>query len=136
MPDTPSMLRLYLLRALYLLNFVLLGKDVWPAILSGGGAMDPVRGVAFAFWCALSIVSALGLRYPVKMIPVLLLQFVYKAVWLLAVAWPQWNAVRSADLTGAMLFGIVVDLVIIPWPYLFRNYLKASGDRWRPPAAS
>lgn len=136
MPDTPSMLRLYLLRALYLLNFALLGKDVWPTTISDGGSMDPVRGVAFAFWCALSIVSALGLRCPVKMLPLLLMQFVYKAVWLLAIALPQWDAVRSVDLTGAMLFGIVVDLLVIPWPYLFRNYVKAPGDPWRPPAVA
>ena len=44
-----STLRLCLMRLLYLLNFVLLGLDVWPAIIRHVGAWDPVRGVAFSF---------------------------------------------------------------------------------------
>jgi hypothetical protein len=132
MPEKTSLLRLYLLRALYLLNFVLLGLDVWPAIVSEGGTWDPVRGVAFSFWGALSALSVLGLRYPLQMLPMLLLQFLYKAIWLLAIAVPQWDGVRSLDLTNAMLFGLLIDLIVIPWPYVFRNYLKKRGDRWRP----
>jgi hypothetical protein len=38
--------RLYLMRAVYLLNFVILGLDVWPAILSHVGAWDPIESAA------------------------------------------------------------------------------------------
>lgn len=132
MPERTSTLRLYLLRALYLLNFVLLGLDVWPAIVSEGGTWDPVRGVAFAFWGALSALSVLGLRYPLQMLPLLLIQFLYKVIWVLAIAVPQWDGVRSLGLTNDMLIGLLIDLVVIPWPYVFRNYLQKQGDRWRP----
>lgn len=131
MPERTTTFRLYLLRALYLLNFAMLGLDVWPDLLSKGGAWDPMTGVAFAFWGALSVVSILGLRYPVGMIPLLLLQFVYKLVWLFAVGLPQWDAVRSLELTSAMLVGLAIDLVVIPWPYVYRNYVKKPGARWR-----
>jgi hypothetical protein len=57
-----STFRLYLMRLLYLLNFVLLGLDVWPGIINHAGAWDPVKGVAFSFWAALSARSGLGLR--------------------------------------------------------------------------
>lgn len=127
-----SLLRLYLMRALYFLNFALLGMDVWPAIVSKGGTWEPVRGVAFSFWGALSLLSALGLRYPLQMLPLLLLQFVYKIIWLLAVALPQWERVQSLGLTNAMLVGVVVDLIVIPWPYVFAHYVTRRGDRWRP----
>jgi hypothetical protein len=126
-----STFRLYLMRLLYLLNFVLLGFDVWPAIISHKGAWDPLHGVAFSFWAALSALSGLGLRYPLRMLPLLLLQLFYKAVWLLAVALPMWSAVRSTDLAHAMAIGVIVDLVGIPWPYVLANYVKARGDRWR-----
>src|ERR1700755_1561899 len=106
-----STFRLYLMRLVYLLNFVLLGSDVWPAIFRHQGAWDPVKGVAFSFWAALSLVSGLGLRYPLKMAPVLLLQLVYKTLWLLAVALPMWPALRSTDLAHAMLIGVVVDVI-------------------------
>jgi hypothetical protein len=131
MSNEISTFRLYLMRLLYLLNFVLLGVDVWPAIIGHKGTWDPLHGVAFSFWAALSALSGLGLRYPLRMLPLLLLQLFYKAVWLLAVALPMWSVIRSTDLTRAMLIGVVLDLVCIPWPYVLANYVKGRGDRWR-----
>lgn len=131
MPEEISVFRLYLMRLLYLLNFVLLGLDVWPAIMNHAGAWDPVKGVAFSFWAALSALSGLGLRYPLKMLPLLLLQLLYKAIWLIAVGLPQWSAVRSTDLAKAMMIGVVLDLIAIPWPYVLANYVRKPGDRWR-----
>jgi hypothetical protein len=104
--------------------------DVWPEIFKHQGTWDPVKGVAFSFWAALSVLSGLGLRYPLKMVPLLLLQLVYKAVWLLAVALPMWSAVRSTDLTRAMVIGVVVDVLGIPWPYILASYVRERGDRW------
>lgn len=132
MPDRISILRLYLLRALYLVNFALLGLEVWPDIVLEGGTWDPVQGVAFSFWGALSALSVLGLRYPLQMLPLLLIQFLYKAIWLVAIAVPQWDAVGSVGITNEMLIGVIIDLLVIPWPYVFRNYVREPGDRWRP----
>ncbi len=126
-----STFRLYLMRLAYLLNFVMLGLDVWPEIINHAGAWDPVKGVAFSFWAVLSALSGLGLRYPVKMLPLLLMQLFYKSVWLLAIALPQWSAVQSTELTKAMLIGLVLDLIVIPWPYVLANYVKKRGDRWK-----
>ncbi|MEA2694988.1 MAG: hypothetical protein QOJ16_4375 [Acidobacteriota bacterium] len=126
-----STLRLYLMRLLFLLNFALLGSDVWPGLIHHVGAWEPMRGVAFSFWAALSALSALGLRYPLKMVPVLLMQFLYKSIWLLAIALPMWSAVRGTELAKAMLIGVVFDLVAIPWGYVLANYVKEPGDRWR-----
>jgi hypothetical protein len=57
MSDEIATFRVYLMRLLYLLNFVLLGLDVWPAIISHKGAWDPLHGVAFSFWAALSALA-------------------------------------------------------------------------------
>lgn len=126
-----STFRLYVMRFVYLLNFVLLGLDVWPELFRHQGAWDPLKGVAFSFWAALSALSGLGIRYPLKMLPLLLLQLFYKVVWLLAVALPMWSAVRSTGLAHAMVIGVGVDLVSIPWPHVLANYAKERGDRWR-----
>jgi hypothetical protein len=80
MLEETSMFRLYLMRLLYLLNVVLLGLGVWPGIINHVGAWDPLHGVAFSFWAALSALSGLGLRYPLKMLPLLLLQLLYKSM--------------------------------------------------------
>jgi len=131
MPKPVATWRLYVMRLVFLLNFVLLGSDVWPEILRHQGVWDPVKGVAFSFWAALSLLSGLGLRYPLKMVPLLLLQLVYKTIWLLAVALPMWPALRSTDITRAMVIGVVVDVLGIPWSYILASYVKERGDRWR-----
>ena len=131
MSEQTSMFRLYLMRLLYLLNFVMLGLQVWPAIINHVGAWDPVKGVAFSFWAALSALSIVGLRYPLKMVPLLLLQMLYKSIWLIAVYLPLRSAGQSTDLTKIMVGGVVVDLIVIPWPYFLATYVKKRGDRWK-----
>jgi hypothetical protein len=123
--EETSMFRLYLMRLLYVLNFVMLGLSVWPEIINHAGAWDPVKGVAFSFWAALSVLSGLGLRYPLKMLPLLLLQLLYKSIWVIAVALPLWSAFRSIELTRIMAMGAVVDLIVIPWPYVIPGLCTA-----------
>jgi hypothetical protein len=131
MAEGLSTVRLYVMRTLYGLNFLLLGSDVWPRLLTQQETWDPVYGAAYSFWGALSLLSALGLRYPLQMLPLLLLQFVYKSIWLTAVGPSLWAAGRSTGMTEAFAIGIVLDLVAIPWPYVFVHYVKRRGDRWK-----
>ncbi|HVF61845.1 MAG TPA: hypothetical protein VNJ70_18715 [Thermoanaerobaculia bacterium] len=131
MSEDTSTFRLYLLRLLYLLNFVGLGLQVWPAIINHEGLWDPVRGVAFCFWAALSVLSGLGLRYPLKMLPLLFLQLLYKVIWLIVVWLPLRSAGQSTGLTKSMVIGLVAHLIVIPWPYVWANYVAKRGDRWR-----
>lgn len=131
MPKEVSTLRLYLLRALYLLNLVLLGATIWPTLIKHEGLSDPVQAVAFGFWGALAALSGLGIRYPLKMLPLLFVQLLYKSIWMIAVALPLWSTYRSIDYTQDMVFGIAVDLICIPWVYVWQSYVKGHGDRWR-----
>ena len=62
------------------------------------------------------------------MTPLLLFQLFYKIVWLIAVGAPSWPALRGA--AGEMAAGAVIDLVVIPWPYVVEEYVKRGGDRW------
>ena len=135
MSEEVSTFRLYLMRLLYLGNFVFLGLNVWPGIINHAfhntAAWDPLHGVAFSFWAALSALSGLGIRYPLKMLPLLLLQLLYKSIWLIAVYLPLRSAGQSTDLIKVMGIGVVVDLIVIPWPYVLATYVKQRGDRWR-----
>ncbi len=65
------------------------------------------------------------------MAPLLLLQMLYKSIWVLAVALPLWSTFRSIELTKIMAMRAAVDLIVIPWPYVIANYVKKPGDRWR-----
>lgn len=131
MREETSTVRLYVMRLAYLGNFVGLGLSVWPVIISHPGAWDPVKGAAFCFWAALSALSGLGIRYPLKMVPLLLLQLLYKSIWLIAVYLPLSSAGQSTDLTRVMAGGVIMDLIVIPWPYVLAHYVRQRGDRWR-----
>jgi len=126
-----SIFRLYLLRTLYLLNFAGLGLAVWPELINHGKLWDPLPGVAFSFWATLALLCGLGLRYPLQMLPVLLTQLFYKSIWLVAVMLPRWSAGQSTAMTKDFVMGLIADLIVIPWPYVFSKYVKNRGDRWR-----
>lgn len=131
MTNDVSLWRLYLLRAMYLLNAVLVGGGVLVAFIHRQGTWDPVPGVAFSFWAALAILSALGLRYPLAMLPILLTQLLYKTFWLLAVYLPLRGEGRSSDLAEGFLIALVLDVIVIPWTYVIAQYVRKPGDRWQ-----
>jgi hypothetical protein len=126
-----SLFRLYVLRAAYLLFAVGLGSSIWPQVVH-----HPLTAHAIApsLLAGLSALWALGIRYPLKMLPLFLFELVWKSVWLLSVALPLWSAHRmDADTWESVevfLGSLVVVPIAIPWPYVFANYVKASGDRW------
>jgi hypothetical protein len=92
---------------------------------------DPLQAVAISFWAALSVLMGLGLRYPLKMLPLILLQLFYKSIWLIAVALPLSSAGASTNLTKPFVIGVLLDIIVIPWPYVLANYMQKRGDRWR-----
>jgi len=133
--DQVSLLRLYVMRAFYLLILLGVGSMALPGLTNGDVAIAPMRGVALSFWGALALLAAIGLRYPLQMMPLLVVQLVYKSIWLLAVAYPLWSAgaafdAETAGFTRAMIIGLVLDLIVIPWGYVFANYVRKPGDRW------
>lgn len=126
-----SIVRLYLIRILFFLNFVMLGSDVWPALFTKAHQWSSVEAIAYSFWAALSLLSLFGLRYPLKMIPLLLMQFFYKCVWLAAVALPRYPDIKVDPLFWIMAVGLMIDIVVIPWLYVFVHYFKENGDKWK-----
>jgi hypothetical protein len=122
-----SRFRFYLLRFYFALNFLALGFQAWSEIFSHRGFWEPIPGVAYSFWGAFSLLAFLGIIHPLKMLPLLLVQFTYKLIWSLIVAYPLWSAHQlpaSHELTNIMVKGVLFDLVIIPWRYVFRNFIS------------
>jgi hypothetical protein len=72
--------------------------QVWVEFIHRQKPWDPITGVAFSFWAALASLSALGIRYPLAMLPVIFMQLFYKTFWLLAVYVPLRAAAARATL--------------------------------------
>jgi hypothetical protein len=129
-----STFRLYLLRATYLLVSVGLAFTIWPQLFLHATKWPLWHGVGCSLLAAVSVLAVLGIRYPLKMLPVLLFELIWKAIWLIAVGFPMWssNQMDAATVETAQncLMGVIF-LIVIPWPYVFENYVKKPGDRWK-----
>ena len=115
-------IRLIALRALFLLTFVGLAPSSMHYLATFEGPWDPYDGVVFSFWSAFALLSVIGVLRPVQMIPLLLLQILYKALWLGFVGLPlyQQGALTGAasELAAANGGGVVLGLLVIPWGYI------------------
>ena len=126
-----SILRLYVLRAMYLVLVIGLGAMIVPEIVNHPLAS---RGVIASLLGAVWLLAFLGLRYPLKMLPLLMFELAWKAIWAVAYGLPQWQAGELPPTFGEdsynIAFGAVL-LFVIPWGFVWRRYVKAPGDRWR-----
>jgi hypothetical protein len=133
-----STFRLYLLRAMYV--FMVVGLAIFklgPAILHPE-TLSPQDGVIVSVLGGFALLAVLGIRYPLKMLPLLFFEFVWKSTWVVAFGLPLL-------LSGALdpnvsfggtetlvncLLGVVLVPIVTPWGYVLNQYLKAPGDRW------
>ena len=126
-----SLVRLYVLRAMYLVLVLGLGAMIVPEIVSHELTS---RGVIPALLGAVWVLAFLGLRYPLQMLPLLMFELAWKAIWMAAYGLPQWAAGRYPPTFAEDFFNIAfgaVLLLVIPWVYVWRRYVRAPGDRWR-----
>jgi hypothetical protein len=130
-----GLIRLYVLRAAYALLAFGQGAKTWPAILHPTHPWDFWNGVGLSFFGALTALSLLGIRYPVRMLPLLFFEFTWKLIWTLAVWLP---ALLHHSLTGdvgnnaiGIVSGVVVVPLVLPWGYVWNKYVVAPGDRWK-----
>lgn len=133
MPEV-SLLRLYLLRAMYLLIAAGLGIVLWPSIVSTSGTAADSNTVVMALLGALSLLCVLGIRYPLRMLPLLIFELAWKTIWVVAFALPLWLA-GTLDAYGqetlfACMVGVVLVPLVIPWGHVYRTYLAARGEAW------
>ena len=106
----------------------------WPVVVQDARSLPVMEGVVACLLTAMSLLAFLGLRYPQRMLPILLFEVIWKVIWIGAVAIPQLvsndlNA-EARDLLFRCSF-VVVILAVIPWRYVWRRYVRTPGDAWR-----
>ena len=128
-----STFRLYLLRAGYL--YIAIGLAIFelPTLLHPEN-LSRLDAVILSMLGAMALLAVVGLRYPLKMLPLLFFEFVWKAIWLLAFGLPlvlagQLGPETTETLTG-VLMGVVLVPLVTPWGYVLKHYVRAPGARW------
>lgn len=129
----PSTLRVNLLRGAFALIVIGQGMRLAPQLFDPSYSWELQRSVVVSMLAAMVVMSLLGLRYPLKMLPVLLFEITWKAIWLLRVALPAALAGTMTDQMFELVqMVLVVGLVIVamPWDYIVRRFVREPGDRW------
>ena len=105
----------------------------WPELLDHA-SWELKEGTVVTMLVAMSVLALLGLRYPQRMLPILLFEVGWKLTWLGTVALPLWI---DGNLTGATLeqaktvLWVAIVIAVIPWRHVVRQYVLARGERWR-----
>jgi hypothetical protein len=132
-----STFRLYLLRAMYLFTVVGLAIEKLPALLHPA-TLSPGDSVILSVLGATALLAVLGIRYPIKMLPLLFFEFVWKAIWIVVFGLPLLLAggldpnvtFGGTETLIACIVGVVLVPLVMPWGYVFKHYLKVPGARW------
>jgi hypothetical protein len=130
---SPTPLRRNLLRACYLLLVVGLGLTAWPRLVLGSADRPLMDGVVDAMLCGMQLLAIIGLFSPVRMLPVILFDIVWKALWVGIVALPLVLRGEVTQGVAETLFAcawVLPFVVIVPWGYVVRHYLRVS-EPWR-----
>ncbi|MBS0273604.1 MAG: hypothetical protein JSR55_04215 [Proteobacteria bacterium] len=126
-----SLWRINLLRLGYFIMAGGMGSIIVPAFLHHR-PWEFTHGVMNSMLLAMAVLALLGLRYPLKMLPLVFWEMIWKIVWLGAIAYPAWrngtmDAGMEANLFPCAL--VAIFLVIVPWDYVWRNFAAAKSDR-------
>ncbi len=107
----------------YLANIVILLPIAAPTLLrlydTAQGRFAESAGwrvLVGALWCAILVSSLLGLFAPLRFAPVLLIQIIYKLLWLAVYAAPRLITRRSAEIPTGIALSFV--LIVVVYPFL------------------
>ena len=126
-----SLARLYVLRAMYLVLAIGGGIAFLPQLI---GHEPTARGVIPSMLAGMWLLACFGLRYPLQMLPILLFELAWKTIWLVDFGLPQRmagvNTPVFQDDFKMIALGPLIFILVIPWGYVYRHYLKKPGARW------
>ncbi len=125
--------RVAMLRAAY--GFVGVGLLVtrWPRV-ADAHALPRYEGVVLVMLTAMSVLMLLGLRHPIRLLPMLVFESLWKLIWLGTVALPLAASGGLDDgftQTQVACLFIVPVLLAVPWRYVWRTYVREPGEAWR-----
>jgi hypothetical protein len=131
--EFPSTQSLILLRAIYIANIIVAGTVGWmslfapsrAAMIVFGGTTEPniPMRIVGSFWLTIALLSVAGLFSPVRFSIVLLLQLIYKNLWLLAIAVPAILAGKTDSIPIGMAIFFLIWAIVLPFVIPFRSIL-------------
>jgi hypothetical protein len=132
-PTQLALWQLNLLRVGYLFMGGGLVLVKWP-LLFADKPWGLAEGTVECLLVAMSVLALIGLRYPQRMLPILLFEVAWKLLWLGVIALPLWLDDRLEGATrvqaAAVLF-VAIIIAVIPWRHVLRSYVLTPAEPWR-----
>ena len=123
--------RINAMRVLFLLMALVMGSVVWSQLLFESADWPAMKGVAKSMLAALALLSLIGVRYPLQMLPLMLYEVAWKTIWLTLIAGRAWMAGKwTPDIEGLFTdcIGIVIAFLIVPWRYAWARYVAQAME--------
>lgn len=131
-----------LLKLIYIANVVVAGTVGFlclatPArasvlVFSGTASDRAALTVVGAFWLAIALLSVRGYFSPQAFQPVLLIQLVYKGLWLIVFAAPAYLSGRAHSVPGGIAAFFLVWVIVLPfaidWSALIGNAASSHDE--------
>jgi hypothetical protein len=125
--DGVPRINIYLLRILFTLMFLFVAYDSWKHIFNHTGPWDNMNAAAWCMWAAYTTIGIIGVLRPLKMLPIVFFEIIYKLTWLAIVAYPLWvkNKLTGSPAEGmtSVFSWVVLPIVAMPWRYFFMVYI-------------
>ncbi|MFT7288876.1 MAG: hypothetical protein ACI87W_003000 [Halieaceae bacterium] len=117
----------------YLLTAVVISTFVWQQLLFESEQWPAVRGIAKSMIGAVGLLCFIGVFHPLKMLPLMIFEILWKTLWLGIIALPAWLNDRWTDGIDSVFFdciGVFVVYAVIPWRYVWARFVKQSYEPW------
>jgi hypothetical protein len=121
--------RINMLRMAFLILAIGQAAITWPMLLNPPADMTLMGGAAKALIAAIGLCSVIGVFRPLAMLPVMLVEVGWKAIWMTTIALPAW---LSGALEGPKLqllyecLPIIPFALLIPWDYFWKQTLRGQ----------
>jgi hypothetical protein len=131
MTNEPTKLRCNLLRLLYLIMAAGLAITVWPSVLSHDTVQAHSGPGAQSMMAAMGALAVVGLRFPLKMLMLLVFEVFWKLIILLSFALPllltgQPDAASWENIWACLI--AMAFIPIIPWRYWIAELQQRQAD--------
>jgi hypothetical protein len=120
-------INIYLLRLIFILMFFFLNFSSWSHIMQHSGLWENTDAAAWFMWASCAAISWIGIIRPLKMLPIVLFEIIYKTSWLLMIAYPLWVNNKLAgssheDMANVFMW-VALPILAMPWKYFFTTYI-------------
>ena len=126
--------KIALLRLSYALIAGVMGSIVWYQLIFESADWPVARGLAKAMLGSLALLSLLGIRYPLRMLPLMVFELVWKTVWIMMIFMPAWLDGRVTPDQQSLFndcIGVLFVYVAIPWRYVWAAYFVQPTEPWK-----